>query len=152
MQSGSLLYTASSARSYIATELPASAALSNQKRPTDTLTRATQRPTRYRPPSYRRLRRASSNGGGCQSHGDGDASDPGESTTEPGRVTHSRGCGWSADRPWNERILGFCTTPSRISMAFWMVWSRSQAAGPPITVRRYGIRASLMPQVALFHR
>jgi hypothetical protein len=51
-------------------------------------------------------------------------------------VGQSRGCGWSVERRWNERILGFWTTPSRISMASLMVGSWSQAAGPLITVRR----------------
>jgi hypothetical protein len=94
---------------------------------------------------------APSNGGG--SIAPATATPPvSESAPAPGRVTHSWRCGKFANRPWNERILGFCTTPSRISMAFRMVWSWSQAGGPPITVRRYGIRASLMPHVALFHR
>ena len=48
------------------------------------------------------------------------------------------------------RVLA--TTPSRISIARWIVGSASHAGGPSITVRRYGISASLMPQVALFHR
>ena len=45
-------------------------------------------------------------------------------------------CGYSAERRWNERILGFCTTPARISMATRMVGSWSHAEGPSITVRR----------------
>ena len=45
-------------------------------------------------------------------------------------------CGYSAERPWNERILGFRTTPERISVASRMVLSRSHAEGPVITVRR----------------
>jgi len=61
-------------------------------------------------------------------------------------------CGNSAERRWNERILGLRITPSRISIARLMVWSRSQAPGPSITVRRWGISASLISQVAEFHR
>ena len=62
------------------------------------------------------------------------------------------GCGNSAERRWNERIFGLRITPSRISIARRMVWSRSQASGPSITVRRCGISASLISQVAEFHR
>ena len=62
------------------------------------------------------------------------------------------GCGYVAVRRWNVRILGLRITPSRISIARLMVWSRSQAAGPFITVRRCGISASLISQVAEFHR
>ena len=61
-------------------------------------------------------------------------------------------CGNSAERRWNERILGLRITPSRISIARPMVWSRSQAPGPPITVLRCGISASLISQVAESHR
>ena len=61
-------------------------------------------------------------------------------------------CGNSAERRWNERIFGLRITPSRISIARPMVWSRSQAPGPSITVRRCGISASLISQVAEFHR
>jgi hypothetical protein len=61
-------------------------------------------------------------------------------------------CGNSVERRWNERILGLRITPSRISIARPMVWSRSQAPGPSITVRRCGISASLISQVAEFHR
>ena len=61
-------------------------------------------------------------------------------------------CGNSAERRWNERIFGLRITPSRISIARRMVWSRSQAPGPSITVRRCGISASLISQVAEFHR
>ena len=61
-------------------------------------------------------------------------------------------CGNSAERRWNERILGLRITPSRIWIARPMVWSRSQAPGPSITVRRCGISASLISQVAEFHR
>jgi hypothetical protein len=63
-----------------------------------------------------------------------------------------RVCGNSTERRWNDRIFGLPITPSRISIARRMVWSRSQAPGPPITVLRCGISASLISQVAEFHR
>ena len=68
------------------------------------------------------------------------------------RRAYIRVCGNSAERRWNERIFGLRITPSRISIARRMVWSRSQAPGPSITVRRCGISASLISQVAEFHR
>ena len=55
-------------------------------------------------------------------------------------------------RSWNERILGFCTTPSRISIARRIVGSVSQPSAPAITAGRNGIRASLISHVAEFHR
>ena len=55
-------------------------------------------------------------------------------------------------RCWNERILGFRITPSRISIARRIVSSCPRPSGPPITVRRYGMSASLISQVAEFHR
>jgi hypothetical protein len=68
------------------------------------------------------------------------------------RRGHLGACGNSAERRWNETILGSRITPSRISIARRMVWSRSQAPGPSITVRRCGISAWLISQVAEFHR
>jgi hypothetical protein len=67
-------------------------------------------------------------------------------------LAYIRVCGNSAERRWNERIFGLRITPSRISIARRMVWSRFQAPGPSITVRRCGISASLISQVAEFHR
>ena len=49
-------------------------------------------------------------------------------------------------------MAGFWMTPSRISMARRMVGSASQAARPAMTVRRNGSSASLISQVAEFHR
>ncbi len=55
-------------------------------------------------------------------------------------------------RPWNDRIFGLRTTPSRISIANAMLGSSSHACGPAMTGRRNGMSASLIPQVAEFHR
>ena len=50
------------------------------------------------------------------------------------------------------RMSGFTIMPSRISMARRIVSSSSHASGPPRIVGRYGINASLISQVAEFHR
>lgn len=49
-------------------------------------------------------------------------------------------------------MLWFLTTPSWISIARLRVGSCAQAAGPDRTVRRNGRIASLISQVAEFHR
>ena len=49
-------------------------------------------------------------------------------------------------------MLGFCTVPFWISIAREMVTLFAQAPGPSITVRRNGRMASLISQVAEFHR
>ena len=49
-------------------------------------------------------------------------------------------------------MRGLRMTPSRISMARWIVSFASHAGGPVSTGRRCGSRASLISQVAEFHR
>lgn len=64
----------------------------------------------------------------------------------------SKAWGKATARCWKERIFGFRTKPSRISMAFPTVGSASHAAGPLMTLRRWGRSASLISHVAEFHR
>ena len=57
-------------------------------------------------------------------------------------------CGYSAERPWNERIFGFWITPSRISIARLIVGSAAQDRGPEIPADSRGTIAWLISQVA----
>jgi hypothetical protein len=104
------------------------------------------------PASTRRDRGAGQHRRASWQDGPGPAAGRPQVATLDVRRRHLRACGNLAERRWNETIFGLRITPSRISIARRIVWSRSQAPGPFITVRRCGISASLISQVAEFHR